>query len=339
MYLGKGRLPSLLRSKNTYLADLPPGSPVRDERQIRLGGSVGGSQDPHAVTVQSQIEQLRLKEVNCLNWQIITDSSCDLKEWDEEIPFDSVPFVIRVDDTDYVDTPDLDVETLVSAMEKSTVSRTSCPSPEAWYQVFLRSEKTIALTISANLSGSYNSAVTAREMVLEKYPEKQIEIIDSLSTGPKLIMLAQQAAALIQEKLPVDRIAGKLRQMAGGVHTLFTLCSFRNLVNNGRVSRLAGFLAGMLNIRAIGAGSPDGIIEVREKLRGEGKTLKAMVEIMAKEGFRGTEVVISHCLNEGLAETFRKLVQERWPHAPIQIFPTRGLDSYYAERSGLIVCY
>ena len=61
-----------------------------------------------------------------MNWQIITDSSCDLKEWDNEIPLDSVPFVIRVDDTDYVDTPDLDVETLVTAMEKSAISRTSC---------------------------------------------------------------------------------------------------------------------------------------------------------------------------------------------------------------------
>ena len=273
-----------------------------------------------------------------MNWQIITDSSCDLKEWDKEIPLDSVPFVIRVDDTDYVDTPDLDVETLVTAMEKSTVSRTSCPSPEAWYEVFLRADRTIALTISANLSGSYNSAVTAREMVLEKYPEKQIEIIDSLSTGPKLIMLAQQAAALIAEKLPADRVAARLRLMAGSIHTLFTLCSFRNLVNNGRVSRLAGFLAGKLNIRVIGAGSPDGIIEIREKLRGEGKTLKAMIEIMAKEGFRGTEVVISHCLNAGLADAFRKLVLARWPGAPVQTLPTRGLDSYYAERSGIIVC-
>ena len=88
-----------------------------------------------------------------MNWQIITDSSCDLKEWDRGIPFDTVPFVIRVDDTDYVDTPDLDIETLVTAMEKSTVSRTSCPSPEAWYEVFLRADRTIALTISANLSG------------------------------------------------------------------------------------------------------------------------------------------------------------------------------------------
>ena len=274
-----------------------------------------------------------------MNWQIITDSSCDLKEWDREIPFDTVPFVIRVDDTDYVDIPDLDIETLVTAMEKSTVSRTSCPSPEAWYEVFLRADRTIALTISANLSGSYNSAVTAREMVLEKYPQKQIEIIDSLSTGPKLALMAQHAAEMIRQKLPADRIAGRLRQMADSVHTLFTICSFRNLVNNGRVSRLAGFLAGKLNIRAIGAGSPDGIIEVREKLRGDGKTLKAMIEIMAKEGFRGTEVVISHCLNEGLADTFRGLVLERWPHAPIQIHPTRGLDSYYAERGGLIVCY
>ena len=247
--------------------------------------------------------------------------------------------MIRVDDTDFVDTPDLDVEKLVAAMEKSTVSRTSCPSPQEWYQVFLRAEKTVALTISSNLSGSFNSAMTAREMVLEAHPEKQIEIIDSLSTGPKLGMMAHRAAALILEKSPMEKVAEVLRQMAGSIHTLFTLCSFRNLVNNGRVSRLAGFLAGKLNIRVIGAGSPDGIIEIREKLRGDSRTLQAMVEMMAKEGFRGTLVSVSHCLNEKLAATFRDLVLARWPDAPIQIYPTRGLDSYYAERSGLIVSY
>ena len=279
------------------------------------------------------------EEVKDLDWQIITDSSCDLKELAGDVPFDTVPFVIRVDDTDYTDTMDMDVEPLVDAMEKSTVSRTSCPSPEAWYKAFMRADKTVALTISAQLSGSYNSAQTAREMILERHPGKQIVIVDSLSTGPKLVMMAQQAAALIQQRLSAEKIGEALRQMAGSVHTLFTLCSFRNLVNNGRVSRLAGFLAGKLNIRVIGAGSPEGIIEVREKIRGDSKTLRVMTDIMAKEGFSGTMVAVSHCLNEKLAETFRSMILERWPGTPVQVLPTRGLDSYYAERGGLIVSY
>ena len=121
-----------------------------------------------------------------MKWRIIADSSCDIFKMDEgatsvspeELYFSTVPFVITVDGRDFVDDENIDVNELVAAMAQSTRSYTSCPSPESWMREFGEEGDVFAVTISSNLSGSYNSACTAREMILEKNPDCII-VIDS----------------------------------------------------------------------------------------------------------------------------------------------------------------
>ena len=105
-----------------------------------------------------------------MKWRIIADSSCDIFDLDhkpQNLYFSTVPFVITVDDKDFVDNEDLDVRELVAAMASSKKSFTSCPSPAEWIREFGEEGDVFAITISANLSGSYNSACTAKEMILE----------------------------------------------------------------------------------------------------------------------------------------------------------------------------
>lgn len=108
---------------------------------------------------------------------IITDSSCDLYNLEEQsgkIRFASVPFVINIGNRDFVDDEKLNIAEMVTAMEEcQEISRTSCPSPYAWYEQFEQSDNSIAVTISSKLSGSYNSACTARNMILEKHSDKK----------------------------------------------------------------------------------------------------------------------------------------------------------------------
>lgn len=277
-----------------------------------------------------------------MKWLIVADSSCDLLSMEtdsKDIGFETVPFTVTVDDTHFEDNSDLLIPSMVDTMEQGKVSHTACPSPAAWYNSFMKADHIIAFTISSKLSGSHNSAHIARKMVLEEHPEKQIEIVDSLSTGPKLVMLAQQALSMIRQKKPLSHVAQACRETAQNVHTIFTLCSFRNLVQNGRISKIAGFIAGKLNLRVIGGGSADGRIEMKDKVRGDRKALKAMIDQMKENGYQGGPVTICHCLNEKLASQLVNAIHDRWQHAKVQILPTRGLDSYYAERNGLIVSY
>ena len=277
-----------------------------------------------------------------MKWMIVADSSCDLKTLDTkspEIGYDTVPFVMDVDGREFVDDENISVPEMVDAMEKAGKSHSACPSPEAWRALFEKADHIIALTISGRLSGSYNSAMVGKSMALEDHPEKQIEVIDSLSTGPKLVMLAQNAARQIQEQIPFETVCASCRELARSVRTIFTLSSFHNLVQNGRVNRIAGFIAGKLGIRVIGVGSEEGEIQLKELMRGEKGTLRRVVKDMEENGYRGTPMTVSHCLNEDLARKLIEMIQNRWQEAKVQLLPTRGLDSYYAERSGLIICY
>jgi len=277
-----------------------------------------------------------------MKWMIVTDSSCDLrtKELQEpDVAYVNVPFLLTLDGKDYSDDEQLNIPEMVDVMEVSKASHSACPSPGAWAEKFAQADQVIAVTISGNLSGSYGSAMAARDMVLEAYPEKKIEVIDSLATGPKLVMIVQQAIRQISEHMSFERVCESARELAQNVKTVFTLTSFHNLVQNGRVGRLAGFIAGKLGIRVIGIGTKEGQIHFKGLVRGEKKALRSIVNDMEENGYTGKPMAISQCLNPKLAEELKRMILEKWQNAAVQIFPTKGLDSYYAERNGLIISY
>ena len=277
-----------------------------------------------------------------MKWNIVTDSSCDLKQFapeDERIAFSSVPFVIRAGDQEFIDDEQLDTEGMVNALgEIKEAGRTSCPAPETWVEKFKAAGSVVAVTISSNLSGSYNSACLAKNMILEKDPTRKIAIIDSKSAGPELAMIVRKLHALIDENLSFEDIVEKLNRFADQTQTIFALTSFDNLVKNGRVSRIAGFVAGKLGMCGIGVAN-DGRIDVRSKVRGTQKALRAIIDDMKTNAFTHGPVLISHCLNEELALRLKALIHENWADSEVEIMPTRGLCSFYAEKGGLIVAY
>jgi len=277
-----------------------------------------------------------------MQWNIVTDSSCDLKEFareDERIEFSSVPFVIRAGSREFIDDENLNVAEMVEALAATKeAGRTSCPSPEMWLEHFNHGGDTVAVTISSNLSGSYNSACLAREMMLEKTPERNIAVIDSKSAGPELTMIVRRLRTLIDEGIPFAEIVERLNQYADKVQTLFALTSFDNLVKNGRVSRIAGFVAGKLGMCGVGVAN-DGRIDVKSKVRGTQKALHTIIETMKENAFSAGEVLISHCMNEELALRLKEKICQMWEGAHVEIMPTRGLCSFYAEKGGMIVAY
>ncbi len=277
-----------------------------------------------------------------MKWNIVTDSSCDMKQFapdDERVSFSSVPFVIRAGDREFIDDEQLNTEEMVEALsEIREAGRTSCPSPETWLEKFKAAGSIIAVTISSNLSGSFNSACLARDMILEKEPERNIAVIDSKSAGPELTMIVRKLHSLMDEKLSFDEIVEKLNRFADRTQTIFALTSFDNLVKNGRVSRIAGFVAGKLGMCGIGVAN-DGRIDVKSKVRGTQKALKAIIDDMKANAFEGGQVIISHCLNEELALKLKALICKNWVGSEVDIMPTRGLCSFYAEKGGMIVAY
>lgn len=276
-------------------------------------------------------------------WNIVADSSCDLKEMEtqeDEIEFSTVPFVLQVGEREFVDDESLEPQELIDALAASKeAARSSCPAPETWLQHFRSPGCSFALTISSNLSGSYQSACIAKEMALEEQPDKKIAVLDSKSTGPEIVLMIARIAELIRENRAFEQIVEDVQALADRTHVAFALCSFDNLVKNGRVSKLAGFVAGKLGLWGVGIASEEGRIVVKTKVRGAQRALAAIIDDMKERAFSSGHVVISHCLNEEMALRLKEKICQTWQKAQVRIIAARGLDSFYAEKGGLIIAY
>ena len=197
----------------------------------------------------------------------------------------------------------------------------------------------IAFTISGALSGCYNSALIGRNMVLEDEPDKQIAVIDTKATGPEVSMLIWHARDLILAGKSFEEIEKDLNETADRIHTSFALISYHNLIKSGRVSRLIGFIAGHLGFWGIGMGDEKGEIVIRGKARGSKSMVRFLVEEISKVGIAGKQIVISHCQNLKDAEALKKALEAAHAGIEVLVQAARGLDSFYAEREGLIVGY
>ena len=276
-------------------------------------------------------------------WHLVSDTACDLftlEGGEGKMDFTTIPFSIRIGGKEYIDDENMPVDEMLEANENhAEMAQTACPSPETWREKFSAPGPVIAFTISSALSGSYNSACTGRNMVLEEEPDKQIAVIDSKATGPEEAMLIWRARDLILEGKSFEEIEKELNAAAESIHTSFALASYHNLIKAGRVSRLKGFIAGHLGFWGIGIGDEQGEIAIRGKARGSKSMVRFLVEEISKVGIAGKQILISHCQNLKDALALKEALEKAFSQIEVLVQPTRGLDSFYAERSGLIVGY
>lgn len=276
-------------------------------------------------------------------WHLVSDTACDLftlEGGEGKMDFTTIPFSIRIGGKEYIDDENMPVNEMLEANEShAEMAQTACPSPETWREKFSVPGPVIAFTISSALSGSYNSACTGRNMVLEEEPDKQIAVIDSKATGPEEAMLIWRARDLILKGKSFEEIEKELNAAAESIHTSFALASYHNLIKAGRVSRLIGFIAGHLGFWGIGIGDEQGEIAIRGKARGSKSMVRFLVEEISKVGIAGKQILISHCQNLKDALALKEALEKAFSQIEVLVQPTRGLDSFYAERSGLIVGY
>lgn len=277
-----------------------------------------------------------------MKWNIICDSSCDLFDFEnnvENAQYRDVPFYITIDGKEFTDDKTLDTRELVTAIKEcKKESATACPSPQSWIEMMDKDSINVLVTISKNLSGSFESARNAIDMFREENPDALAGIVDSCATGPSAVLAVRKIARLIKEGKDIDTVVAETNAFTVRMNTCFALSSFDNLVRNGRMSKLAGVLAKTLEFWGVGV-EKEGRIAVKTKVRGKKKALSALLDTMRENGLCGDEVVISHCFNPSMADKLKSEIESSFPNAAVTVMPTRGLNSYYAEDGGVIISY
>ena len=143
-----------------------------------------------------------------MTWKIVSDSSCDLRAasfHSDSVAFELVPLRIQVGAQAFLDSDQLSVPELLAAMaaEKSAAS-SACPSPSAFAKAFAAGDRTVCITISSQLSGTYHAACIGREMALEEHPEKKIFVLDSRAASATCALLVRRAQALMEADPEAD---------------------------------------------------------------------------------------------------------------------------------------
>lgn len=269
--------------------------------------------------------------------KIVTDSSCDIWELNG-VDFAVAPMTISTDNKHYVDNQELDVRLMSEDLAKyKGVSHTACPSVGSWLDCYEGYDEVFVVTLTGAMSGTYNSAMTAKGIYEEENENVKIHVFDSLSTGPEMRLLIEKLKEMIEEDLTFEEIVEKGQDYLNHTRLFFALKSLHNFAMNGRVSKTVASAIGVLNISIFATASEEGTIQQISKCRGEKKVVKSMIEHLENAGYHGGKVRISHADNLKLAHNVRDKILELYPHADIIVYPMGGLCTYYAEIGGLLV--
>ena len=269
--------------------------------------------------------------------KIVADSSADISEL-IGIDFSSAALKIITTEKEYTDDSSLDVTKMVEELAcYKGRSSSSCPNTSDWLSAFDGYDEIYCVTITSGLSGSYNSAGVAARIYEAEHPGCRVFVLDSLSTGPEMVLFCEKIRELVLSGLSFDNVCSQIREYSQHTGLLFMLASMNNLANNGRVSPIAAKMAGLLGIRAIGRASVSGELEPLHKVRGEKKALQTLFEELEAHSFNGKKLSLAHCINEPAANELAAIVRDKYPECEISIRRCGGLCSFYAEQGGLLI--
>lgn len=269
--------------------------------------------------------------------KIVADSSCDMWELNG-VDFAVAPLTISTDNKHYVDNQELDVHLMSEDLAKyKGVSHTACPSAGSWLDCYEGYDEVFVVTLTGAMSGTYNSAMTAKGIYEEENENVKVHVFDSLSTGPEMRLLIEKLKEMIEEDLTFEEIVEKGQDYLNHTRLFFALKSLHNFAMNGRVSKAVASAIGVLNISIFATASEEGTIQQISKCRGEKKVVRSMIEHLENAGYHGGKVRISHADNLKLAHNVRDKILELYPYADIIVYPMGGLCTYYAEIGGLLV--
>lgn len=275
--------------------------------------------------------------------KIVADSSCDLnEEMKKDVDVTLIPFNISIDDKEFVDDENLDVKNFVREMKSSpNPIKTSCPSPGDFLEKFKEAKDIFVVTISANLSGTYNSAIVAKDMALKEDPNKFIHVFNSKSASIGETLIALKVDELIKEKLSNLEIVERVEKYISEMRTFFISESLDNLIKNGRISKTKGLIASVLKFKPIMGADDEGNIHLVENHRGSKKSFNRLVEIIGEtmDDFQDRVLAISHAGALEKALDLKKKIEERYNFKDIVIVETKGLSTAYVNDGGVILAY
>jgi len=271
--------------------------------------------------------------------KLITDSSCDLnKDIIEKYNIHVVPLNVHFGEDTYMD-GELDKKEFYDRMSKSKeLPKTSCPSPEKFMNTYEGEEDVIVFTITSKLSGTYSTAVLAKNMMLEENPNKKIAVIDtetgSIAHGQYII----KAAQLIEEGKSFEEIVETIETLKKDKFFYGSLETLENAIKGGRVNPVAGKLINVLNMKMI-IKVGDGAVKPIDTARGSNNSLKKVVgkinDTIAEGNYTSLAIAHANCLEK--AEKVKEMILKDHNFNEVTISEIGSVMGVYTAEGAILV--
>ena len=277
-----------------------------------------------------------------MSFHIVADSCCELTaDMKKRGNIEIAPLTLEVGGESILDDETFDQKYFLKRVaECPECPKSACPSPDYFRKSFLNgAERCYAVTLSAQLSGSYNSAVLGANLAQEENEDLKIHVFNSRSASIGETLIVKKIVECEEAGMSFERVVETVELYISTQHTYFVLENLETLRKNGRLSKTKALVASALKIKPVMGATPEGDIVQLDQARGINKALMKMVDAIVNDAqhVENKTLAISHCNCPERAEMVKEALLERLAVQDVFILDTQGVSSMYANDGGIII--
>lgn len=277
-----------------------------------------------------------------MSFHIVADSCCELTaDMKKRENIEIAPLTLEVGGESILDDETFDQKYFLKRVaECPECPKSACPSPDYFRKSFLNgAERCYAVTLSAQLSGSYNSAVLGANLAQEENEDLKIHVFNSRSASIGETLIVKKIVECEEAGMSFERVVETVELYISTQHTYFVLENLETLRKNGRLSKTKALVASALKIKPVMGATPEGDIVQLDQARGINKALMKMVDAIVNDAqhVENKTLAISHCNCPERAEMVKEALLERLAVQDVFVLDTQGVSSMYANDGGIII--
>ncbi|GAA0501580.1 DegV family protein [Salinibacillus aidingensis] len=276
--------------------------------------------------------------------QLMTDGGADIPATlQQKLNIDVVPLNIQINGERYKVSPDSEIENYYTLMEEADeLPKSSAPSPQDFYEAYKQVDENKAilmLSISEGVSGTYQSAVMGKDMLLDEQPDRQIEIINTKTASCGIALLLHEAGKKLAQDVHFHDLVSHMKERAEKLSTLFVLRTLDNLIKGGRLDKVKGAIAKTLNIKLLLHATDEGTIDVAEKVRGNKKAMRRFIDQIGEHTKNFGTIALAHGNTKERANKVLTDIKEKYSFQESLIMDMGPLIATYAGQGGLVISF
>lgn len=277
-----------------------------------------------------------------MSFHIVADSCCELTaDMKKRENIEIAPLTLEVGGESILDDETFDQKYFLKRVaECPECPKSACPSPDYFRKSFLNgAERCYAVTLSAQLSGSYNSAVLGANLAQEENEDLKIHVFNSRSASIGETLIVKKIVECEEAGMSFERVVETVELYISTQHTYFVLENLETLRKNGRLSKTKALVASALKIKPVMGATSEGDIVQLDQARGINKALMKMVDAIVNDAqhVENKTLAISHCNCPERAEMVKEAILERLAVQDVFVLDTQGVSSMYANDGGIII--